>query len=108
MATVREYVETLMADFGMQTSSARLDIEISVVGGNPAALMTSDSVVVAKKTLVAIIPGLLLKPDVTESGMSLKWDRRAIITYYSALCAELGLDDLLNPQPKIQSKSEYW
>lgn len=46
--------------------------------------------------------------NVSESGYSISWNMDAVKAYYSALCTELGLDNVLFSRPKIRNKSNVW
>ncbi len=53
--------------------------------------------------IVEYIPTLLLRPNVSENGFSISWDKRALRDFYSLRCKELGLKDKLAPQkPKVR------
>ena len=46
--------------------------------------------------------------NVSEGGYSVSWNIEAVKLYYSALCNELGLENVLFARPKIRNKSNLW
>ena len=100
-----DFIQAKLASFNVELS----DIEM-------AALLVDNGILesatyetkAAKIALVGIIPEILLKPDITEGGFSIKYDKAAILKYYSMLCKELGLKNALVEQPKVVNKSNLW
>lgn len=108
MATIREYLKATLIRYNIELTDAEVDAALIDQGLNPVNQYTADASRPTKLAIVEIIPGLLLSPDTTEGGYSVKWDRAAVKAYYSLLCAQLGKPDLLTVQPKIKSKSHLW
>lgn len=46
--------------------------------------------------------------NVSEGGYSVSWNIEAVKLYYSSLCSELGLDNVLFSHPKIRDRSNVW
>lgn len=46
--------------------------------------------------------------NVSEGGYSISWNMPAVKLYYTALCTELGKKNILETQPKIRNRSNYW
>lgn len=46
--------------------------------------------------------------NISEGGYSLSWNMDAVKLYYTALCDELGKDNVLVGRPKIRNKSNVW
>lgn len=46
--------------------------------------------------------------NVSEGGYSISWNIEAVKLYYSALCTELGKENVLVSRPKIRNRSNYW
>ncbi|RKT01100.1 DUF6706 family protein [Chryseobacterium defluvii] len=42
-----------------------------------------------------IVLELLVKPDISEDSYSVKWDRKALETWYSIECSRLGIPNLI-------------
>lgn len=77
-------------------SSVSLDDEI-----------TQENMIEVKKAITAFIPSLLARPtSVNESGFSISWDKDGIKAYYSLLCKQLGIEDVL--ASRISDASMYW
>jgi hypothetical protein len=100
--TLKDYISQRFGGFGVEISEAdMLDISLS------AKLKESDEVDEASYRHVNIavakfIPTLLLRAtSINESGFSMSWDTQGIRDYYSYLCKEYGLEDMLNAKPKV-------
>lgn len=77
-------------------SSVSLDDEI-----------TQENMIEVKKAIAVFIPSLLARPtSVNESGFSISWDKDGIKAYYSLLCKQLGIEDVL--ASRISDASMYW
>ena len=108
MATVQEFIQSKLSRFGILLTDTELTILLAdndLVGTD---LYSSDKRIVLLTAVAGVIPELLLKPDITEGGYSEKWNRDGIMAYYSMLCKELGIDDLLNPGPTLENISDRW
>lgn len=46
--------------------------------------------------------------NVSEGGYSLSWNMDAVKLYYTALCNELGKENVLVSRPKIRNRSNVW
>ena len=46
--------------------------------------------------------------NVSEGGYSVSWNTDAVKAYYSALCSELGKENVLFVRPKIRNLSNIW
>ncbi|MCF2498397.1 DUF6706 family protein [Dyadobacter chenhuakuii] len=108
MATIREFIQAKLSRYNIDLTEAELDAAIIDQGLTPADQYASSASKSTLKVIASVIPELLLAPDITEGGYSIKYDKGAVTSYYRLLCAQLGIDDNLNPQPKIRSKSSLW
>jgi hypothetical protein len=62
-----------------------------------------------KMVMVAIIPELLLTPEIKQGDFSIKYNVDGIKAYYSMLCSETGLPDIYNPVSDIvRDRSDIW
>lgn len=95
--TVHEYISQKFSTFGIQLSSADL---LDIWSTND--MLTDVDRTSVQIALVKYIPELLLRPNVSEGGVSLSFDREGIRQYYSLKCKELGLEDKLTEKPKIR------
>ena len=103
--TVAEYIPSKFAEFGVTLSSNTLN---ALLIDNGIDTNTEYSSVIAKKVIAGYIPELLLKPQISEGDLSIKYDSNAIINYYNLLCTELGIENKLNPTPKIRNRTNRW
>ena len=108
MATIRETISDTLARYNIELSEAEIDSKLIEQGLVPTDPFTAEASRPVKLAIVGVIPELLLMPDVTEGGYSVKYDKGALMRYYALLCSELGIPDKINPQPKIRSKSCIW
>lgn len=46
--------------------------------------------------------------NVSEGGYSISWNMEAVKMYYSALCNELGKENVLVGRPKVRNRSNSW
>lgn len=46
--------------------------------------------------------------NVSEGGYSISWNIEGIKLWYSALCRELGKENVLEAKPKIRDRSNFW
>lgn len=77
-------------------SSVSLDDEI-----------TQENMIEVNKAMAVFIPSLLARPtSVNESGFSISWDKDGIKAYYSLLCKQLGIEDVLSS--RISDATMYW
>ena len=108
MATVQEFIQSKLSRFGILLTDTEITILLTdndLVGTD---LYSSDKRIVLLTAVAGVIPELLLKPDITEGGYSEKWNRDGILAYYSLLCKELGIDNLLIPNPTLTNISDRW
>ena len=108
MATIREYIKSKLERYNIELTEAELDALLAdndLVGPDTYSSSASRAV---KLAIVKCIPELLVQPDITEGGFSRKFDKAAIISYYSMLCKELGVEDQLSPKPTLKNASNRW
>ena len=99
--TVGEYITQKLGQFGMTVS----DSDIVVAGHDPNAdISTNDP----RKVMVMLIPELLIMPDITQGSTSVKFDRNAVMKYYSWLCGQTGMEDTLTDKPTARMRGDLW
>lgn len=112
MATIREYVQEEINSLGLNAGNVKLQVQLDKQQINDLdSCDTPEAEAKAKRVLIELIPGLLLAPDVTEGGMSIKRDKAAIAKYYGLLCSELGIVNRLDPPaaaPTVSDRSYLW
>ncbi len=101
--TVAEYIPSKFAEFGVTLSDNTLN---ALLIDNGIDSNTEYSPAVAKKVIAGYIPELLLKPQLSEGDLSIKYDSNAIINYYTMLCNELGIENKL--KPKVRNITNKW
>jgi hypothetical protein len=104
MATVKEYIGEKLTRLGFQLTDSELDnllVEVSVTG---SSTFGGNNVADTKKAMAAIIPELLAMPKVTEGGYSISQNTDGVLKYYRMLCSELGIENKLEPQPKVKAR----
>jgi len=46
--------------------------------------------------------------NLSQGGASISWNMDAVKLFYASLSSELGLENVLNPRPKIRNRSNFW
>ena len=110
MITAKEYIEAKLQEFSITISDAELTVQLLLNGVGENETFSPAIFTPIKKTLVAIIPQLLLVSEVSEGDLTIKWNIDGVKAYYSILCKELGLEDVLNTatKPTITNRSNIW
>lgn len=110
MITAKEYIEATLQEFNITVSDAELTVQLSLNGISDNDTFTPEIFGSIQKTIVAIIPKLLLISEVSEGDLTIKWNIDGIKAYYSMLCKELGIEDKLNAinTPTITNRSNLW
>lgn len=103
--TIGEFIQAKLASFNVELSDFEME---ALLVDNNLTLVSEYEPIAAKQVLLGVIPELLLKPDVSEGGFSMKFDKTAIEKYYALLCQELGVKNKLIQQPKVVNKSNLW
>lgn len=94
--TVHEYIKETFGSLGIQLSSAELSdfyLEDEV--------LTEDLRKDAQIKIVKYIPTLLLRPNVSESGFSITYNKDSLLAYYDLKTKELGLYNHLKPKVRF-------
>ena len=97
--TISEYIEQKFQKFGIELSDADI-LDISLKSGiNVNDNVTSDNHTPVTIAIVRFIPELLLRASsFTENKLSMTWDMKGLKAFYSMMCREYGLDDMLNDE----------
>lgn len=94
--TLREYISSKLASLGYTPSEADfLDISAQCDIDQQA---TADTIPLAEVGLITLIPLVLARPNVSESGFSLNYNSEGLKSYYSLLCRKHGMRDELAPR----------
>jgi hypothetical protein len=107
--TNKEYLTKTLNGLGI--SSDDIDIILLKADINGTATCASrDDMTNCDKAVYARM-SIVLKSamqNVTEGGYSISWNLDAVKAYYTALCNELGVDNVLFSRPRIRNKSNLW
>lgn len=106
--TLAEFISSKLKSFRLQITNEELEVSIEALGGESDSPLTASTMLIAKKVIVSVIPELLLTPDISQGDFSQKFDRNAIMAYYSFLCEEIGEENKLSRQPRIYDASNRW
>lgn len=105
--TVSDYITQKIGSFGMHLSEADL---LDMTLNSSVSLddeITKKNMIEVNKAIAVFIPSLLARPtSVNESGFSVSWDKDGIKAYYSLLCKQLGIEDVLSS--RISDATMYW
>lgn len=105
--TVSDYITQKIGSFGMHLSEADL---LDMTLNSSISLddeITKKNMIEVNKAIAVFIPSLLARPtSVNESGFSVSWDKDGIKAYYSLLCKQLGIEDVLSS--RISDATMYW
>ena len=107
--TIGNYIQAKLKRF--QFSMADDELEVILIDQNLtlATVYSSADSIKVKKALIAIIPELLLAPDISQGDYSIKYKIDGIKAYYSMLCKETGEQDVFNPsQDAIIDRTDVW
>lgn len=105
--TVSDYITQKIGSFGMHLSEADL---LDMTLNSSVSLddeITKENMIEVNKAIAVFIPSLLARPtSVNESGFSVSWDKDGIKAYYSLLCKQLGIENVLSS--RISDATMYW
>lgn len=88
------------------TGLARYMIDAGFVPADAYKDYTPEKQIMLDQVLLAVVSRILLTPDVTEGGMSLKWDRAGVRVYQGILQARLGI--VPAGAPTVSDRSNLW
>ncbi len=103
--TNKEYITKALN--GLNVSEDDIDIILlkgSVDADAPADVRVCDMAVYNRMSV--ILKGVM--QNVSEGGYSISWNLEAVKLYYTALCNELGVQNVLVNRPKIRNRSNIW
>lgn len=108
MGTIREYIAAKLNRFEVNIEDVELD-GLLIEGGLDGMLSYDAGQTIPVKTaLVKIIPEVLLMPNISEGGYSITRNIEALKIYYSHLCADLGLVNILDQSPSVSDITDLW
>ena len=103
--TNKEYITKSLHNLGVDAD----DIDIIIVKSDikpdaPADTKECDMAVYNRFT---VILGSMMQ-NVSEGGYSVSWNMDAVKMYYTSLCNELGVENVLVGKPKVRNRSYMW
>lgn len=92
---------------GLQIQETDIDVILLKAGidGDAVADANKCDLAVYKRFSV-ILKGVM--QNVSEGGYSISWNMDAVKLFYTALCDELGVDNVLVSRPKVRNRSNFW
>jgi hypothetical protein len=103
--TNREYLVKTLSGFGLSEDDIDIILLKSSLDGASDLDINACDLAVYNRFSV-ILKGMI--QNVSEGGYSVSWNMEAIKLYYSALCNELGKENVLVGRPKVYNRSSYW
>lgn len=102
--TIGGYIKSKFQSFGITLSEADIfDIARGELIDNDITSEAADRVA---EGIVRFIPSLLLRPkSISEGGMGLSYDTKAIKEYYSMMCRRMNLPNELE---NIKDGTDLW
>lgn len=94
--TIGDYIKQRFQSFGIQLSEA--DIFDLCIGFNSDDKVSDGNYNSLKRAICKFIPNLMARPNISESGFSISYDKAGLKLYYQSLCKELGMSDELGPK----------
>lgn len=106
MATIRQVITAQLGKYAIELTAESMDMLLVDHDLNGDDTYSKSHVQSVKRALLSEVAALLAKPDVTEGGMSLKWDRASVEKYCNQLKQELGMVD--SDGPTIKDITDRW
>ena len=109
--TVSQFLTAKLSTLSIAIEAAEAAALLAEQGLSDTAEYGAGNAQAVKLAIATLLPTMLMKPDVSEGGYSEKWDKEAIKLYYSILCRELGIENVIEaaiPVPTVQDRSNLW
>lgn len=108
--TIGNYIQAKLNRFHLSMGNDEIDVILSTDNLTSESEYIPSHDVIVKKALIAVIPELLLAPDLSQGDFSIKRNIAGVRAYYSLLCKELGMPDLLSPEVSydVNDRSDLW
>lgn len=94
---------------GLTVSEDDIDILLLKGGLNPDAEVDVRQADTAIYTRISVLLKSMMQ-NISEGGYSVSWNMEAVKLFYTSLCTELGVENVLETaaKPKIRNRSNYW
>lgn len=101
--TVQDHITQTFKDFGVTLSEAAVSGIILRNGLGADAEVNTENITSVDRAVVKFVPRLLLTPAAfTEGSLSIiRAKKDEITTWYSMMCKELGIKDMLTKRSKV-------
>lgn len=104
ITTNRDYLLKSLAKFNLTDD----DIDVILLESPELQPDATPNVTACKVAIWKSMSAILPLANIGESGYSLSWNMDGLKMWYTALCTELGKENLLGGKPKIRNRSNYW
>lgn len=104
--TVSAYIQSNFQTFGITISEAEL-LGMSIRNSlDTTQDLTAQNMTAVDTAIARFIPSLLARPQsISEGGFSMSFNPDSLKEYYSALCTELGIENVLSG---VRDASDCW
>lgn len=103
--TNKEYLSKSLG--GLDVSDDDIEVILLKAGIDPGASADFAACDLAVYNRFSVVLGAMTQ-NVSEGGYSISWNIEAVKLWYSALCRELGKENVLESKPKIRNRSNFW
>lgn len=103
--TNKEYIEISLD--GLNVSDGDIEIIMAKANIEPTDTCDTHACDVAIYNRMSIVIKSVMQ-NVTEGGYSISWNMDAVKIWYTALCNELGVENVLMSRPKVRNRSNMW
>ena len=103
--TNKEYLTKSLGGLHVEDDDIDIILQKSGIDGEANADVRGCDVAVYKRMSV-VLKGTT--QNVSEGGYSVSWNMEGVKMFYSALCGELGLEDVLSGKAKVRNRSDFW
>lgn len=98
---IGNYIQAKLSRFNFSMSDEELDAFLVDLEMTASSEYTPADALKIKKVLIAVIPELLISPEIKQGDFTIKYNVDGIKAYYSLLCKEVGIPDIFNPSNDI-------
>lgn len=110
--SISDYIRTRLIRLGIELSDVELfALQIKHMGSNSLSdALSRENVNASDVAMISYIRDILLMPDISEGGYSVKFDRESVIKWYNLEVQRLGLgnDPNYTLAAKIRDASNRW
>lgn len=107
--TYKEYITKTLD--GLNITDNDVDLIIIKAGIDAEYTISDKADIRVCDTAIYNRMSVVIKPmmqNVSEGGYSVSWNMDAVKLFYTALCNELGTENVLLSRPRIRNRSNFW